>query len=157
MVAGATGPPGRPDDDAAGQIASHPAAVLGLHLLNAEMWQVANDFTLPFFATVAAVLVTLGTLFVTISVRRLAVDLARFSSWSDLRSRCVGTPVESVVPGDSEAPPDSPPLSRGARLNVSLLLFVAQAIQIRLGPGGRSIRQPSNGEASAMQWLCTTA
>ena len=100
--------------------------------LNAEVWQVANDFTLRFFATVAALLVAVGILFVTISVRRLAVDLARFSAWSDVRARCVGTPVESVVPGDSEVPPDSPPLSRGARWNVSLLLFVAQAIQIAL-------------------------
>ena len=43
--------------------------------LNAEMWQVANDFTLPYFGMVAALLVAVGTLFVTISVRRLAVDL----------------------------------------------------------------------------------
>ena len=97
--------------------------------LNAEMWQVANDFTLPYFGMVAALLVAVGTLFVVLSVRRLAVDLARFSAWSDVRSRCAGTPVESLVPDDSEAPPDSPPLSRRSRLNVSLLLFVAQSIQ----------------------------
>ena len=100
--------------------------------LNAEVWQVAHDFTLPYFGMVAALLVAVGTLFVTISVRRLAVDLARFSAWSDVRPRCAGTPVEPLVPSDSEEPPDSPPLSRVARLNVSLLLFVAQAIQIAL-------------------------
>ena len=100
--------------------------------LNAEMWQVAHDFTLPYFGMVAALLVAVGTLFVTISVRRLAVDLARFAAWSDVRSRCVGTPVDPLVPEDSAAPPDSPPLSRGARFNVSLLLFVAQSIQIML-------------------------
>ena len=100
--------------------------------LNAEMWQVANDFTLPFFGMVAALLVAVGTLFVTVSVRRLAVDLARFASWSDVRPRCAGTPVEPLVPDDLAAPPDSPPLSRRARFNVSLLLFVAQSIQIIL-------------------------
>ena len=100
--------------------------------LNAEMWQVAHDFTLPYFGMVAALLVAVGTLFVTISVRRLAVDLARFSAWSDVRSRCVATPVEPLVPDDAAVPPDSPPLSRGARFNVSLLLFVAQSIQIML-------------------------
>ena len=100
--------------------------------LNAEMWQVANDFTLPYFGMVAALLVGVGTLFVMFSVRRLAVDLARFSAWSDVRYRCADTPVESLVPDDSEAPPDSPPLSRRARFNVSLLLFVAQSIQIVL-------------------------
>ncbi len=100
--------------------------------LNAEMWQVANDFTLRYFAAVAALLVAVGTLFVTISVRRLAVDLARFSAWSDVRPRCAGTPVEPLVPGDSATPPDTPALTRGARLNVGLLLFVAQSIQIVL-------------------------
>ena len=100
--------------------------------LNAEMWQVAHDFTLPYFGMVAALLVAVGTLFVTISVRRLAVDLARFSAWSDVRPRCANTPVWSLVPDDSAAPPDSPPLSRSARFNVSLLLFVAQSIQIIL-------------------------
>ncbi len=100
--------------------------------LNAEMWQVANDFTLPYFGAVVALLVAVGTLFVTLSVRRLAVDLARFSDWSDVRPRCAGTPVEPFVPGTASAPPDTPALSRSARLNVSLLLFVAQSIQIVL-------------------------
>ena len=100
--------------------------------LNAEVWQVAHDFTLPYFGMVAMLLVAVGTLFVTISIRRLAVDLARFSTWADVRSRCGDTPVEPLVPGDSAAPPDSPRLSRRARFNVSLLLFVAQSIQIVL-------------------------
>ena len=100
--------------------------------LNAEMWQVAHDFTLPYFVTVTTLLVVAGMLFVGISVNRFAVDLARFSAWPDVRPRCVGTPVQHLVPADSEPPPDSPPLSRGSRLNVSLLLFVAQGIQIML-------------------------
>lgn len=100
--------------------------------LNAEMWQVANDFTLPFFAMVAALLVAAGTLFVVISVRRLAVDLARFSSWADVRRRCKDTPVAKLVPADEAPAPDAPPLGHQARLNVSLLLFVAQSIQIVL-------------------------
>ena len=100
--------------------------------LSAEMWQVAHDFTLPYFVAVAGLLMAVGTLFVTISVRRLAVDLARFSTWEDVRVRCVDTPVAPLVPADSTAPPRSPPLSRRARFNVSLLLFVAQAIQIML-------------------------
>ena len=100
--------------------------------LNAEMWQVANDFTLPFFGMVAVLLVAVGALFVIISVRRLAVDMARFSSWADVRSRCADTPVAQLVPAEDAPPPDSPPLGRRARFNVSLLLFVAQSIQIAL-------------------------
>lgn len=100
--------------------------------LNAEMWQVANDFTLPFFGMIAALLVAVGALFVIISVRRLAVDMARFSSWADVRSRCADTPVAKLVPAEESPPPDSPQLGRRARFNVSLLLFVAQSIQIAL-------------------------
>ncbi len=100
--------------------------------LNAEMWQVANDFTLPFFGMVALLLMAVGALFVIISVRRLAVDMARFPSWADVRSRCADTPVAKLVPNEEAPPPDSPPLGRRARFNVSLLLFVAQSIQIAL-------------------------
>ena len=100
--------------------------------LNAEMWQVANDFTLPFFGMVALLLMAVGALFVIISVRRLAVDMARFPSWADVRSRCAETPVAKLVPTEEAPPPDSPPLGRRARFNVSLLLFVAQSIQIAL-------------------------
>jgi hypothetical protein len=100
--------------------------------LNAEMWQVANDFTLPLFAAVAALLVTIGSAFVGVSVRRLTVDLARFSSWSEVGARCGDTPVASLVPGPGEPPPETPRLTRRAEWNLGLLLFVAQAIQILL-------------------------
>lgn len=100
--------------------------------LNAEMWQVANDFTLPYFALVAALLATIGSLFVFKSVRALAIDLARFSDWDDVRPRCEGTPVEQLVPADDDAPPDAPELGRWSRLNVGMLLFVAQGIQVLL-------------------------
>ncbi len=100
--------------------------------LNAEMWQVANDFTLPYFGAVAVLIITIGGAFVSVSVRRITVDLARFSAWADVRPRCEATPVESVVPADDDPPPDAPSLGRGAEWNVALLLFVAQAIQIAL-------------------------
>lgn len=100
--------------------------------LNAEMWQVANDFTLPFFGIVCLLIGGLTSAFVAVSVRRLTVDLARFGSWHDVRERCEGSPLQDLVPGDSEAPPDSPPLGRRAEFNVGLLLFVSQVIQIML-------------------------
>ena len=103
--------------------------------LNAEMWQVAHDFTLPFFGMVAGLLAAVGALFLSVSVRRLAVDLARFSSWADVRPHCADTPVARLVPADDTPPPDAPPLGRRARFNVSLLLFVAQSIQTVLVAG----------------------
>ena len=100
--------------------------------LNAEMWQVANDFTLPYFAAVVALVVLIGSGFVMLSVRRLTVDLARFARWSDVRERSVGTPVQLLEPDDGEPAPDAPGLHRRAEYNVALLLFASQAIQILL-------------------------
>jgi len=100
--------------------------------LNAEMWQVANDFTMPYFFCVLAVVLLIGSAFVMVSVRRITVDLARFSRWADVRPYCEGTPVVDVVPADDDPPPDAPSLGRRAEGNVALLLFVSQAIQILL-------------------------
>ena len=100
--------------------------------INAEMWQVANDFTLPLFGMVMLLLAGIGGVFVFVSVRRLTVDLARFSAWGDVRPRCANTPVEEIVPADDERAPDTPPLVRRAEWNVNLLLFVAQGIQVLL-------------------------
>ncbi len=100
--------------------------------LNAEMWQVANDFSLPFFGAVVVLIGGIGGAFVSVSVRRITVDLARFSAWSDVRPRCVGTPAEEFVPSDTADPPDAAALGRQAEWNVGLLLFVTQAIQIVL-------------------------
>ena len=100
--------------------------------INAEMWQVANDFTLPLFGMVMLILVGIGGIFIFVSVRRLTVDLARFSAWGDVRPRCANTPVEEIIPADDEPAPDTPPLLRRAEWNVNLLLFVAQGIQVLL-------------------------
>lgn len=100
--------------------------------INAEMWQVANDFTLPLFGMVMLLLVGIGGIFIFVSVRRLTVDLARFSAWGDVRPRCANTPVEEIIPADDEPAPDTPPLLRRAEWNVNLLLFVAQGIQVLL-------------------------
>ena len=100
--------------------------------LNAEMWQVANDFALPFYAGVWILVIAIGSSFVMLSVRRTTVDLARFSRWADVRPFCDHTPVGDLVPSDDELPPQTPPLGRWAEWNVTLLLFVSQAIQILL-------------------------
>jgi len=100
--------------------------------INAEMWQVANDWTLPLFGVVFGSIVGLGGVFVFVSIRRITVDLARFEAWSEVRARCGGTPVAELVPSDDDPAPDAPTLPRRAEINVSLLLFVAQGIQIVL-------------------------
>jgi len=100
--------------------------------LNAEMWQVAHDFHLAYFFSVLILLLLIGSAFVMLAVRRITVDLARFSRWADVRPFCDDTPVAELVPADDDAPPDAPALGRRSEWNVMLLLFVAQAIQILL-------------------------
>ena len=94
--------------------------------------QVANDFTMPFYAGVWILVIAIGSSFVMLSVKRTTVDLARFARWTDVRPFCDGTPVADVVPADTDPPPRTPVLGRRAEWNVALLLFVAQAIQILL-------------------------
>jgi len=104
--------------------------------LNAEMWQVANDFTLPYFAFVVALIFSIGGTFVAVSVRRLTLDLARFSNWGEISDLVSESPVAGLVPDEQlSAPPDDALLGRGATFNVGLLLFVSQAVQILLVAG----------------------
>ena len=100
--------------------------------LNAEMWQVAHDFTYPLFGAVLVVVVGIGSAFVVISVRRTTIDLARFHQWSEVRPYCGLTPVVDLIPSDDDPPPNTPPLGRRSEWNVTVLLFVSQAIQILL-------------------------
>jgi len=101
--------------------------------LNAEMWQVANDFTLPYFTLVVALIASVGGTFVAVSVRRLTLDLVRFPNWREVAELVADSPVADIVPDDHLSPPPAnAPLGRGASFNVGLLLFVSQAVQIML-------------------------
>jgi len=101
--------------------------------LNAEMWQVANDFTLPYFTLVVVLIASVGGAFVAVSVRHLTLDLVRFPNWSEVAGLVADSPVAHIVPDDHMSPPPAnAPLSRGASFNVGLLLFVSQAVQIML-------------------------
>ncbi len=101
--------------------------------LNAEMWQVANDFTLPYFTLVVALIASVGGTFVALSVRRLTLDLVRFPNWREVAELVADSPVADIVPDDHMSPPPAnAPLGRGASFNVGLLLFVSQAVQIML-------------------------
>lgn len=101
--------------------------------LNAEMWQVANDMTTLAFAGVCALVLGIGGAFVLTSVRRLGVDLACFDDWGDVCRLCDDTPLSDVALGGAvpSGRPDAR-LSRQARWNVTLRLFVAQSTQILL-------------------------
>jgi len=101
--------------------------------LNAEMWQVANDMTALAFVGVGTLVLGIGAAFVLTSVRRISIDLACFENWGEVDRLCAGTPIHDIGPMQPDPPmrPEAP-LSRQARWNVMLRLFVAQSTQILL-------------------------
>jgi hypothetical protein len=100
--------------------------------LNAEVWQVANDFAWPFFVAVLAGIVLLGSVFLALAQRTDIDDIARFDDWREVCALCSGSPLEGVDPGRFAGTPDPPPLSSRARRNVHLVMFVSQSIQVLL-------------------------
>lgn len=100
--------------------------------LNAEMWQVATDATLPYYALVVGVISAVGVAFLVLSVRRLSIDLARFDGWEEVAERVVGTPAAADLDRVRGERPATAPLGRRARFNVGLLLVVGQGIQVAL-------------------------
>lgn len=101
--------------------------------LNAEMWQVANDMTALAFVAVCTIVPGIGAAFVFMSVRRISLDLESFDTWDHVRTLCEQTPMAPAMhelPTTAERPLLH--LSRQARWNVTLRLFVAQSTQILL-------------------------
>jgi hypothetical protein len=100
--------------------------------LNAEVWQVANDFAWPFFAAVLAGIVALGSVFLALSQQTDIEDISRFDDWEQVCALCAGSPLAGVAPDRFRGSPDPPALSRRARRNVRLVMFVSQSIQVLL-------------------------
>lgn len=102
--------------------------------LNAEVWQVAHDFTWPYYAIVLGVfgVVALGS--VAVRVPSELVGLARFDNWEQVRQLIDGCD-SPLAPADLPAGipvSDIPPLDRMDRVNLGLLMFVAQAVRVVL-------------------------
>jgi hypothetical protein len=101
-------------------------------VLTAEVWQVADDLPGAYFGMVVGGMVLLGTLFVVLVTRADVDELNSFDSWADIEALCAKTPVAGFDSGTLDDPPAVAPLPRRARVNVSLVLFVSQAVQILL-------------------------
>jgi hypothetical protein len=100
--------------------------------LSTEVWQIADDFAVSLYILAIGSLVTLGSLFVAIAVRTGVTELSQFASWSEVSDACADTPIAGFDPTHFEGKPTAPPLGRRARLNVGLVMFVSQAIQVFL-------------------------
>ena len=102
--------------------------------LNAEVWQVAHDFTWPFYAIVLGVfgLIAFGS--VAVRVPSELVGLARFDNWEQvcqLIDECE-SPLSPATPPTDLPASTVPPLDRMDRVNLGLLMFVAQAVRVLL-------------------------
>ncbi|MGI9601588.1 MAG: hypothetical protein ACR2QE_06875 [Acidimicrobiales bacterium] len=99
--------------------------------LNAEIWQVATDIPDVFVVVVVLSLLALACGFIGLALRNTLDDLNRFRSWREVQDLCVASPYSAVDPPTGDDP-DPDPLTRGAKLNLGLLLFVAQITQVLL-------------------------
>lgn len=101
-------------------------------VLNAEMWQVAQDLPGPFLVLVISMVVLLGTAFVGLSLAKGTPAETGFSSWDEVTACCECSPLAGTTPTDPSTPVDPPPLDRTSRLNLSLMQFVGISIQVLL-------------------------
>ena len=102
--------------------------------LNAEMWQVASDFAPEFYAIVVSFLVLAGLVFMALRAPREVADLETFESWDQVMERVERTdaPIAGMSPHDPEGRVAEPPHDRRHRLNVALLVIIAQFVQVLL-------------------------
>ena len=100
--------------------------------VNAEIWQVAHDFSGTFFALSCGLLVFIGAAFVLFSLRNVADEVAGFSNWESVCSLTSDTPVASIAPAELEGVPADAELSNAARRNLRLVLAVSLGTQIFL-------------------------
>ncbi|NNC79007.1 MAG: hypothetical protein HKN94_02540 [Acidimicrobiales bacterium] len=100
--------------------------------LNAEVWQVVNGFTTTLFLGVLFGLVLIGLSFLTGAMRGAIGELQWFDSWEEVNRELDDTPLEGFDPCGFEGRPQAVPLSRKAKVNLTLRLVVGLAAQVLL-------------------------
>lgn len=102
--------------------------------LNAELWQVAADFTADYYRLTIGLLLGVTLLFLFIRLPRELDAIERFESWSQVRRLAADGP-EAVRPlGENWTDPEGlhAPLVRRERWNLVLVLVFSQLVQIAL-------------------------
>lgn len=100
--------------------------------LNAELWQVADDFTGTYFWVSVGVLASVGSLFVLLRLPKEVQALREFDSWQDVCEVLADSPLEPEHADGLTGKPDPPPLTRQDWCNVGLVWVFSQAVQILL-------------------------
>lgn len=101
--------------------------------LNAEMWQVAQDFPPAYFVICVGLLVALAFAFLALRVPQEVRELARFATWEEACALVSETdaPIAAHLPELSGTPP-APEIGRVEAVNIGLLLTISQAVQTLL-------------------------
>jgi hypothetical protein len=100
--------------------------------LNAEIWQVVNDFPYSLFALVVASLVLIGLSFLVGAMRGAIHELRFFDNWGEVDEKLENTPLEGCDTSSFAGRPRQVPLGRAARVNLTLRLVVGLSAQVLL-------------------------
>lgn len=99
--------------------------------VNADTWGISGDIPIPFLLIAIAILIAVGSLFILLRLPREMSRLDTFDSWAEVHSAAKGTPAEDV-PLPESGTPHRDPLDLTERINVGLVLFFSQAVQVLL-------------------------
>jgi hypothetical protein len=100
--------------------------------LNAELWQVANDFTSAYFWVAIGAMAAVGSLFVLLRLPREVEELQRFERWEQVADSLADSPLGPADTAGLGGNPDPPPLSRSDWFNVGLVWVFSQGVQVVL-------------------------
>ncbi len=100
--------------------------------LTAEVWQVSDGLTGPFYWLVLGLFVVIGVLFAVIRLPKMIGELSDFESWDVVVGRVEGTPVSGVAHEVARPAGDAPALSNRQWGNVGLVVLFSQGIQVIL-------------------------
>jgi hypothetical protein len=98
--------------------------------LTAEVWQVSARLVGPYLAATAGLFVAAGTAFVAMRLPSEIGELSRFESADTLAAAIEDTPMAGHADAVAAAALAGQPLSRRERVNVALLVFFSQSLQI---------------------------
>ena len=97
--------------------------------LNAEMWQVAYDFTGVRYALTLVLFLAVGSAFVLSNTTGRSGEISTFEDWSAVDRACADAGCDVSAAPLPAAPPDAD-LGLRSRVNVVLVLFLSQGLQV---------------------------
>jgi hypothetical protein len=100
--------------------------------LSADVWQVVADISTVSLAASVGLLLAVGSAFVLLRLPRELTALATFGTWAEVRQHAAGTPLAELVPPAGLPEPGAAALRKRERLNLGLMLFLGQAVQVLL-------------------------